>query len=110
MPAFVSPVTLLSVAAGLVGGFLSQALLSPGLLMAQFQTPPSIRPHNRPAATEVDAQRFVLVDPSGVVNGEIKIDDGEPEIVLYDKKGHIAWRATTHQSGLQPLIAKPGNF
>lgn len=106
MPSLISKSTLLSVAAGFLGGALSAGLFSPQLLMAQLEPPPSTRPHKRPAATEVDAQRFVLVDSTGLVNAEIKLVDGEPEIVLYDKSGRIAWRATTHQSGLQPLSAK----
>lgn len=97
MPSLISKPTLLSVAAGFLGG---------ALLMAQFEPPSSIRPHKRPAATEVDAQRFVLVDSTGLVTAEMKMEDGEPEIVLYDKAGRIAWRATTHQSGVQPLSAR----
>lgn len=103
----ISKPTLLSIAAGFLGGALSGVFLSPQLLMAQFDPPSSSRPHKRSAATEVDAQHFVLVDSTGLVTAEIKMSDGEPEIVLYDKAGRIAWRATTHQSGIQPLLAKP---
>jgi hypothetical protein len=109
MPSLISKPTLLSVAAGFLGGALSEALISPQLLMAQFE-PPSMRPHKRPAATEVDAQRFVLVDSTGLVTAEMKMSDDEPEIVLYDKAGRIAWRATTHQRGFQPLSDKEHRF
>jgi hypothetical protein len=106
----ISKPTLLSVSAGFLGGALAGVLLSPQLLMAQFEPPPSVRPHKRPAATEVDAQRLVLVDPTGLVTAEMKMEDGEPEIILYDKSGRIAWRATTHQSGFQPLSANSKPF
>ncbi len=86
---------------------MSQALLSPTLLKAQALRPQPDRPHKRDAATEVEAQRFVLVDASGLVQGEFKLEDGEPEIVLYDKDGKAVWRATTHQRGLQPVLSKP---
>ena len=73
--------------------------------MAQLVVPsePPDRPHKRPAATEVDAQRFVLVDPAGKVNGEIRMNDDEPEIILYGKDGRVAWKATIHQRGYQLL-------
>lgn len=110
MPNLISKATLLSLGAGFLGGALSAMLLSPQSLMAQFEPLPPGRLHKRPAATEVDAQRFVLVDSTGVVTAEIKMNDDEPEIVLYNKKGQIAWRATTHQSGLQPLSARPARL
>lgn len=106
MHRFLSSGTLLSIAAGLCGGFAAQVLLSPAPLLAEL-LPPAMRPHKRPAATEVDAQHFVLVDSSGLVTAEIKLNEGEPEIVLYDKDGRVAWRATTHQHGFQPLLLKP---
>jgi hypothetical protein len=96
-------VTFASIAAGFVGGFVSQAFFSPPPLLAQLLMPPPMRPDKRPAATEVDAQRFVLVDSSGIVNGEIKMNNEQPEIVLYDKAGRPAWRATTNQRGFQLL-------
>jgi hypothetical protein len=103
MRALVSSATLVSVAAGFAGGFVSQLFFSPRAALAQLVIPPPNRPNKRPAATEVDAQRFVLVDPSGNVTGEIKMTDEQPEIVLYDKEGRPAWRATTHQQGFQLL-------
>jgi len=95
--------TLISAAAGFGGGFISQAFFSPQAAQAQLPGPPGERPNKRPAATEVDAQRFVLVDSAGNVAGEMRMNEHEPEIILYGKDGRIAWRATTHQSGFQPL-------
>jgi hypothetical protein len=103
MRALVSSATLVSVTAGFAGGFASQLFFSPRAGLAQLVIPPPNRPNKRPAATEVDAQRFVLVDPSGNVTGEIKMTHEQPEIVLYDKEGRPAWRATTHQQGFQLL-------
>ena len=95
MSKFASFFTLLSAVTGFAGGY-----------AAQLDIPPNQRPHRRSAATEVDAQRFVLVDSTGLVTGEIKMNEGEPEIILYDKQGQIAWRATTHQHGLRPVVAR----
>lgn len=106
MPSLISRPTLLSIAAGFAGGFLSQALFSPQSALAQLVVPPQLRPQKRPPATEVDAQRFALVDSAGNVNAEIKLADSEPEIILYDKEGRPAWRATTHQRGYQLLNQK----
>jgi hypothetical protein len=103
MKALPRPTTFLSIAAGFAGGFVSQAFFSPQPAWAQLEIPPPMRPHKRPAATEVDAQRFVLVDSFGNVKGEIKMHDEQPEIVLYDKEGKPAWRATTNQRGFQLL-------
>lgn len=95
--------TLLSVLAGFAGAFLSQWLLSPTPAYSQLVIPSPSRPEKRPAATEVDAQRFVLVDARGTVMAEIKINDGQPEIVLYDKQGRVGWKATPNPSGIRPI-------
>lgn len=95
--------TLLSVLAGFAGALLWQGLLSPKPAYSQLVIPVPSRPGNRPTATEVDAQRFVLVDASGSVMAEIKINDRQPEIVLYDKDGRVGWKATPNASGLRPI-------
>jgi len=46
----------------------------------------------------MQAQQFVLVDPNGRTRGEFKMDGAQPEIVLYDRDGSVAWKVTA-QSG-----------
>jgi hypothetical protein len=94
---------LCSIRAGFAGAFLSHWLLSPTPAYGQLVVPPPSRPGARPAATEGDAQRFVLVDARGTVMAEIKMDDGRPEIVLYDKDGRVGWKATPNPSGIRPI-------
>jgi len=96
---------LLSTIAAFAGGFAAQALLSPAPAYSQLVIPSPSRPQQRPAATEVDAQHFVLVDDAGHVNAEIRMNNGEPEIVLYDKYGRVGWRATPHAIGIHPVAA-----
>jgi len=103
MKNLLSGTAVLSTAAAFAGGFAAQALLSPAPAYSQLVIPPPSRPQPRPAATEVDAQRFVLVDAAGHVNAEIKMNNGEPEIVLYDKEGRVGWRATPHAMGIHPV-------
>lgn len=96
---------LISSVAGFLGGAISQWLVSPHPAYGQlYAVPEPSRPPNRPAATEVDAQSFVLVDSSGKVQAEIKLDDDGPEIVLYDKKGRVGWKATPRSgAGIHPV-------
>jgi hypothetical protein len=93
---------MLSIAAGFLGGLLSQQLLSVGVAHAQMVIPAPSRPGKRPATTEVDAQRFVLVDSSGTVQGEFRMRGEKPEIVLYDKDGRVGWSATPNH-GIRPV-------
>lgn len=95
---------LLSVLAGFAGAFLAQWFVSPTPAYGQLLIPPPSRPERRPAATEVDAQRFVLVDAAGTVMAEIKMNNGLPEIVLYDKEGRVGWKATPNRSGIRPVV------
>ncbi len=81
--AFSPVITLLAVAAGFVGGVASQFLLPTPLVHAQVESPP-----------RMVAQRFVLVDPKGVTRGEFKIEGDQPQIILYNRDGSVAWKAT----------------
>jgi len=81
--AFSPAMTVLAVAAGFVGGVASQWLLPARLVHAQVQSP-----------HRMVAQRFVLVDPKGVTKGEFKVDGDQPQIILYNKDGSVAWKAT----------------
>jgi len=103
MKVLLGPTTFFSVLAGFVGGLVFQWLLSATPAYSQLLIPPPSRPEKRPAATEVDAQRFVLVDSTGRVNAEIKMNNGQPEIVLYDKTGRVGWKATPNSSGIRPI-------
>ncbi len=94
---------LLSTLAAFAGGFAAQVLLSPAPAFSQLIIPPPSRPQPRPVATEVDAQHFVLVDSTGRVNAEIRMNNGEPEIVLYDKDGRVGWRARPNAMGIHPV-------
>jgi hypothetical protein len=72
---------VLSIGAGLVGGFISNAL-RPIVAQAQSQ-----------ALDEIKAQRFTLVNQNGVPMGAFSFDDsGRPQIVLRDRLGHDVWK------------------
>ena len=74
----------LSIAAGLLGGFLSH-YISPVLVHAQAQAAPK----------EIRAQRFVLVNDNGSPAGLFGFDkDGAPNVVLFDKTGKVLWSAS----------------
>ena len=97
---------LISSLVGFVAGAAFDWLAAPRVAHAQLYAPPPSRPANRPAATEVDAQKFVLVDSSGKVQAEIKMEDDEPQIVLYDRKGRVGWVATPRSGGgIHPVEA-----
>lgn len=97
---------LLSSVAGFFGGAVFDWAVSPRVAHAQIYSQTPSRPQNRPAATEVDAQNFVLVDSNGKVQAEIKMEDDEPEIILYDKKGRVGWIATPKSgAGIHPVNA-----
>ena len=73
---------ILALAAGLLGGLLSR-YLTPTPVFAQAQAP---------AAREVRAQSFVLLNKQGVPLGRIGIDsDGLPNITLVDENGRTIW-------------------
>ncbi len=75
--------TLVALAAGLLGGLLS-CYLTPTPVFAQAQAP---------APREVRAQRFVLVNKQGAPLGRIGFDsDGLPNITLVDENGRTIWR------------------
>ncbi|HSU31862.1 MAG TPA: hypothetical protein VLJ11_11560 [Bryobacteraceae bacterium] len=83
-----SPVVILcAVSAGFVGGVASQWWRPMQTVSAQIQAP-----------RQMQAQRFVLVDPNGRTRGEFKMEGTQPEIVLYDRDGSVAWKVTA-QSG-----------
>ena len=72
---------VLSIGAGLVGGFLSSAL-RPVAVKAQSEL-----------LNEVKAERFTLVNQSGVAMGSFSFDDaGRPQIILRDGLGHDVWK------------------
>jgi hypothetical protein len=74
----------LSLAAGLLGGFLSHYSV---LRSVHAQAP-------IPAATEIKAQRFVLVNATGAPAGVFGFDEtGNPNVVLFDKTGKVIWSA-----------------
>jgi hypothetical protein len=75
----------LSIAAGLLGGFLSH-YISPELVHAQAQAAPS---------KEIRAQRFVLVNDDGKPAGLLGFDqDGQPNVILLDRTGKVLWSAS----------------
>jgi hypothetical protein len=75
----------LSLAAGLLGGFLSH-FISPGLVHAQTQAA---------APKEIRAQSFVIVTDQGRPAGLFGFDkDGNASIVLLDKMGKVVWSAS----------------
>jgi len=74
----------MSLAAGLLGGFLSHYI---ALRSVHAQAP-------IPAATEIKAQRFLLVNETGAPAGVFGFDDtGNPNVVLFDKTGKVIWSA-----------------
>lgn len=92
-----SPV-MLATAAGFLGGVLSQFMFQALPLGAQVQIP----------AHELRATRFALVDRAGKIWGEFKVNDGKPEIALYDEDGRVAWKATNSRE-LRPLASNPSH-
>ena len=75
----------LSIAAGLLGGFLSH-YIPPDLVHAQTQAAPP---------KEIRAQRFVLVNDDGKPAGLFGFDqDGQPNVILLDKTGKVLWSAS----------------
>ena len=74
---------VLSLSAGLLGGFLSTSL-RPTAAHAQTQF-----------LDEIKAQRFTLVNQNGVAMGTFAFDAaGQPQIVLRDTLGHEVWKLT----------------
>lgn len=72
----------LSIAAGLLGGFLSH-YVSPTLVHAQSQNAPP---------KQITAQSFWLVNEQGVPSGVFGFEkDGTPSIKLFDKFGKVIW-------------------
>ena len=72
----------LALAAGFVGGVLSHSLTAPAV---QAQSP-------SPAAAEVRARNFLLVNESGQVVGKFSAEsDGRPAIRLFDPSGREIW-------------------
>ena len=74
-----------SIAAGLLGGFLSH-YISPKLVHAQTQVAPP---------KEIRAQTFVLVNDAGIPAGLFGFDlNGRPDVILLDKTGKVLWSAS----------------
>ena len=74
----------LSLAAGLLGGFISH-YVTPAIVHAQAQAAP-------PA--EIRAQRFVLTNRAGTQEGIFGFDlDGNADIILTDNTGKVVWSA-----------------
>ena len=72
---------LFSIGAGLVGGLLPSAL-----------RPTAAHAESQPLE-EIKAQRFTLVNQSGVSMGTFSLDEsGRPQIVLRDELGHEVWK------------------
>lgn len=83
----------LSLAAGFLGGFLSHYSL---LRSVHAQAP-------IPAATEIKAQRFVLVNEMGAPAGLFGFDEtGNPNVILLDKTGKVIW-STDGKAKAKPL-------
>jgi hypothetical protein len=84
----------LSIAAGLLGGFLSH-YVSPDLVHAQTQAAPPAQTQPAPPPKEIKAQRFVLVNNDGSPAGLFGFDqDGKANVVLLDKTGKVVWSAS----------------
>jgi hypothetical protein len=82
----------LSLAAGLLGGFLSHYISLESVHAAQVIP-----------AKEIRAQRFVLVNSDGGPAGMFGFDrEGRPDIVLYDNAGKIVW-STRGNANSKPL-------
>ncbi len=73
----------LSLAAGLIGGSLSD-YLSPQLAHAESQGS---------LLKEVRAENFLLVNEKGVVVGRLSNDGARPAIRLFDEHGREIWSA-----------------
>jgi hypothetical protein len=72
----------LAVVAGFIGGAMSYYVLTPASVHAQ--TPPTS------VATEIRAQKFVLVDENGTPRGAFGIEtDGTVQIEVTDPKGKL---------------------
>jgi hypothetical protein len=80
-----------AVIAGFLGGMASQGLFHVTQVKAETAEAPPQNLQNLPRPKRVVAQRFVLVDADGAVHGEFKMNDGKPEIDLYDKSGKVFW-------------------
>lgn len=81
-----------ALAGGFVGGLASQTFLSPPVAYAQSaRIIPS--PGETHPAREVRAERFIMVDPSGTVRGELKLEKDNAEIALYGPNGEPTWKA-----------------
>ncbi len=84
---------LCAIASGLTGGIASQMFLSPPVAHAQtVRAFPPTSPETS-APRELITERFVMVDAKGHVRGELKLEKGNPEIVLYDSDGEVIWKA-----------------
>jgi len=74
----------LALAAGFVGGMLSHTLTAPSV---QAESP-------APAAAEVRARSFLLVNEKGQVVGKFSAESGgKPAIRLFDATGREIWSA-----------------
>ena len=88
----------LSLAVGMLGGFLSN-YISPKLIHAQEKTVPT---------KEIKAQSFVLVNEDGSPAGLFGFDkDGKANVVLLDTAGKVVWKATGLASTLNPDPSNP---
>jgi hypothetical protein len=82
----------LAVAAGFLGGIISQRFV-PAPVFAQAQPMPP---------TEIQAQRFVLVDKNGTARGVFGFEtNGSPVIEITSGKGHVF---TTRWYGAGPGV------
>ena len=105
MHELVKRTTVLSALAGFIGGGLAHwLLLSPAPAYGQLLIPPPSRPSQRQAATEVDAQHFVLVDSAGKIQAEIRLVNDQPQIILYKRDGRIGWKATPQSGSPNPEL------
>ena len=89
----ITATTFCAIAAGFAGGAASQAIFSPPAASAQTAriVPPGTSENTAPR--ELSAERFVMTDTSGRVRGELKIENGNPEIILYGSDGKAIWKA-----------------
>lgn len=76
-------IVLLAVAGGFIGGVASQWVFPIQNVHAQVQPP-----------RRMVSQQFVLVDSKGAMRGEFKVDGEQPQIILYNRDGSVAWKAT----------------
>lgn len=87
---------LLGAAAGFVGGVASQWVFPMQNVHAQ------VRPPHR-----MVSQQFVLVDSKGAKRGEFKVDGEQPQIILYNRDGSVAWKATP--DSVKPHVSPMNN-